>query len=62
MRDFKNVDGKGIGKSKEYGFVTFKEHEDALYALRNINNNPHVFTISKVSMWIFWLCSSISLL
>ncbi|XP_075222942.1 RNA-binding protein 28 [Lycorma delicatula] len=47
MRDFKNVDGKGIGKSKEYGFVTFKEHEDALYALRNINNNPHVFTISK---------------
>lgn len=53
MRDLKNVDGKGIGKSKEYGFVTFKEHEDALHALRNINNNPQIFTESRVSIYIY---------
>lgn len=47
MRDLKNVDGKGIGKSKEYGFVSFKDHEDALHALRNINNNPNIFSESK---------------
>lgn len=47
MRDFKNVDAEGIGKSKEYGFVTFTRHENALQALRNINNNPDVFTSAK---------------
>merc|ERR1712048_432713 len=30
--------------SKGYGFVTFAEHEDALLALRNTNNNPTIFT------------------
>ncbi|XP_012279584.1 protein timeless homolog [Orussus abietinus] len=43
MRDMKNVDENGVGKSKEYGFVTFTSHEDALKALRSINNNPNVF-------------------
>lgn len=44
MRDLKNVDIKGVGKSKEYGFVSFTTHEDALHALRTINNNPNIFT------------------
>jgi len=30
--------------SKGYGFVTFADHEDALLALRNTNNNPTIFT------------------
>lgn len=47
MRDLKNIDSKGIGKSKEYGFVTFTKHEDALKALRAINNNPNIFTPHK---------------
>lgn len=48
MRDLKNIDSKGVGKSKEYGFVTFTKHEDALKALRAINNNPNIFTPHKV--------------
>lgn len=44
MRDLKNVDATGKGKSKEYGFVTFTSHEDALKALRSINNNPNIFS------------------
>lgn len=44
MRDRKNVNLDGVGVSKEVGFVTFTNHEDALTALRNINNNPNIFT------------------
>ncbi|KAL6426036.1 hypothetical protein ACFW04_008962 [Cataglyphis niger] len=44
MRDLKNVNATGKGKSKEYGFVTFTSHEDALKALRSINNNPNIFS------------------
>ncbi|XP_023719481.1 RNA-binding protein 28 isoform X2 [Cryptotermes secundus] len=47
MRDMKNVDAQGIGKSKEFGFVSFTTHEHALQALRNINNNPNIFTSSR---------------
>ncbi|KAG5321548.1 RBM28 protein, partial [Acromyrmex heyeri] len=47
MRDLKNVDATGKGKSKEYGFVTFTSHEDALKALRSINNNPNIFSKSR---------------
>ncbi|XP_066591352.1 RNA-binding protein 28 [Prorops nasuta] len=44
MRDLKNLDEHGVAKSKEYGFVTFTTLEDALHALRSINNNPNVFS------------------
>ncbi|XP_076646791.1 RNA-binding protein 28 isoform X2 [Halictus rubicundus] len=47
MRDLRNVDAKGVGKSKEYGFVSYTKHEDALQALRNINNNPNVFNPNR---------------
>ncbi|XP_066999250.2 RNA-binding protein 28 [Anabrus simplex] len=47
MRDMRNVDAQGVGKSKEMAFVKFTSHEHALQALRNINNNPDIFTKSK---------------
>lgn len=47
MRDMRNVDSKGIGTSKEHGFVSFTTHEDALTALRALNNNPTIFTAGK---------------
>ncbi|XP_018561291.1 RNA-binding protein 28-like [Anoplophora glabripennis] len=47
MRDMKNVDAKGIGTSKNYGFVAFTKHENALAALRNLNNNPKIFSPTK---------------
>ncbi|KAL0272712.1 UNVERIFIED_CONTAM: hypothetical protein PYX00_005577 [Menopon gallinae] len=48
MRDKKKFDGKtGLGIPKGYGFVTFTNHDDALTALRNINNNPEIFSIKK---------------
>ncbi|CAD1472099.1 unnamed protein product, partial [Heterotrigona itama] len=47
MRNLKNVDIKGVGKSKEYGFISFTKHEDALETLRNVNNNPNIFTSKR---------------
>lgn len=48
MRDLKKLDEGNIHPSKGFGFVTFTKHEDALLALRNINNNPDIFTKDKV--------------
>jgi nucleolar protein 4 len=42
MRDMSRLQN-GVGASKEFGFVSFVRHEDALAALRNLNNNPAVF-------------------
>lgn len=53
MRDLKNVDATGKGKSKEYGFVTFTTHEDALKALRSVNNNPNIFSKHRVRSYKF---------
>lgn len=47
MRNMKDVDSKGVGKSKEYGFVSFAWHEHALAALRALNNNPNIFSPQK---------------
>ena len=48
MRDLKKVDSNGVAISKGYAFITFKQHEDALKALRSINNNPKIFNSNKV--------------
>ena len=48
MRDLKNVDAEGVGASKGHGFVSFTRHENALEALRSINNNPDIFSVTKV--------------
>eukprot|EP00475_Leptophrys_vorax_P033658 TRINITY_DN53222_c0_g1_i4.p1 TRINITY_DN53222_c0_g1~~TRINITY_DN53222_c0_g1_i4.p1 ORF type:complete len:576 (-),score=186.19 TRINITY_DN53222_c0_g1_i4:42-1541(-) len=37
-------EGQKIGRSKRFGFVEFQDHEDALNALRKVNNNPQVWT------------------
>ncbi|KAK0099071.1 hypothetical protein PV326_008385 [Microctonus aethiopoides] len=47
MRDLRNPDPNNVGKSKEFGFVAFTTHEDALRALRSINNNPNIFSATK---------------
>lgn len=49
MRDFKDVGQDGVPRSRGYGFVSFTDHEHALAALRNVNNNPDIFTYDQVS-------------
>lgn len=43
MRNLKSPNGESLG----YGFVTFTRHEDALEALRQLNNNPETFNPKK---------------
>ena len=42
MRDLTRLNSEGVGRSKGYGFVEFKTHEQALSALRATNNNPNL--------------------
>ncbi|OQR74322.1 RNA-binding protein 28-like [Tropilaelaps mercedesae] len=44
MRNMKKLGADGKGLSKGFGFVNFERHEDALKALRVVNNNPTIFT------------------
>ncbi len=43
LRDAKKVSPAGTPASRGMGFVEFSEHEHALCALRQLNNNPHLF-------------------
>ncbi|XP_035216871.1 RNA-binding protein 28-like, partial [Stegodyphus dumicola] len=47
MRDFKKIGSQGAPVSRGFGFVSFTQHEDALKALLELNNNPNVFTSQK---------------
>lgn len=47
MWEKQKLDSRGKHISKEVGFVSFANHEDALTALRRINNNPEIFTPNK---------------
>lgn len=40
---------RGQGRSLGFAFVEFEEHEEALGALRRLNNNPELFGALKVS-------------
>lgn len=44
MRENKPTAGDPEGKLKGFGFISFKKHEDALNALRKLNNNPEIFS------------------
>ncbi|XP_018495264.2 RNA-binding protein 28 [Galendromus occidentalis] len=44
MLNMKRLGPDGKGTSKGFGFVNFSKHEDALKALRHVNNNPEIFT------------------
>ncbi|XP_044580738.1 RNA-binding protein 28 isoform X2 [Cotesia glomerata] len=47
MRHLNNKNSEMNGTSKGFAFVAFTKHEDALRALRMINNNPNIFSKSK---------------
>uniref|UniRef100_A0A8C5GXU2 RRM domain-containing protein n=1 Tax=Gouania willdenowi TaxID=441366 RepID=A0A8C5GXU2_GOUWI len=47
MYDRKPEKGQVMGQSLGYGFVAFREHEDALSVLRHLNNNPKIFGSEK---------------
>merc|ERR1711874_785553 len=47
IRDLNKLGQNGVGDSKGYAFVSFAAHEDALEALRSMNNNPGIFTKDK---------------
>ena len=43
LRDTERLDGLGQQRSRGMGFVEFAQHQDALAALRAVNNNPTIF-------------------
>ncbi|XP_055378299.1 RNA-binding protein 28 [Condylostylus longicornis] len=43
IRENKPSVGYPLGKSKGFGFMSFKSHKEALLALRKLNNNPSIF-------------------
>jgi nucleolar protein 4 len=44
MRENKPTAPHPTAKSKGFGFLSFKKHENALNVLRKLNNNPEVFS------------------
>lgn len=46
--DLKKTDAQGNPVSRGFGFVSFTEHEHALKALMELNNNPNIFTPQAV--------------
>lgn len=50
MRDLTRVNSEGVAKSRGYGFVEFRTHEDAYKALHATNNNPNIFPDKKTRL------------
>ena len=44
IREKDRFDSDGKPLSKGFGFIEFAQHEDALQALRFLNNNPNIFS------------------
>ncbi|XP_060596942.1 RNA-binding protein 28-like [Ruditapes philippinarum] len=47
MRDRTRTNAEGLGKSKGFAFISFSDHQHALSALRQTNNNPEIFGENK---------------
>ncbi|XP_074661419.1 RNA-binding protein 28-like [Tubulanus polymorphus] len=47
MRDLKKLNASGVGQSLGYAFVALGSHDDALKALRAMNNNAELFGAEK---------------
>lgn len=62
MKNMYQLDNDGKPTSKGYGFVSFIQHNDALVALRKINNNPSIFHPNKVSSLNYNFFSSLEIL
>jgi RNA recognition motif-containing protein len=50
IRDLQTLDHTGVGKSRGFGFVEFKNHQDAIKAVAAVNNNATIFKSEKVKM------------
>ena len=48
MRSKDKFTEEGLGRPLGFGFVEFTQHESALNALRDINNNPSIFGAQRV--------------
>ncbi|EFO26863.1 hypothetical protein LOAG_01611, partial [Loa loa] len=46
-RDKNKLDTSGEAVSRGFGFVNFSSHQDALSAMKHLNNNPDIFTKEK---------------
>lgn len=58
MRENRPSPGNPLGRSKGYGFLSFKTPEEALQCLRKINNNPTVFGKNNVSIFLYLFFNS----
>ena len=47
MRDLNRPNAAGVGKSRGYGFVAFRDPKHALSCLEKLNNNPEIFGDKK---------------
>ena len=59
IRSKDRVHSSGHGRSMGYGFVEFKNHKDALAALRATNNNPDIFGADRRPIVEFSLENSV---